>query len=263
MSILTSLSFAFIGAVIGGVVGPALSWTLRPVGAGVSLWEIREAAESGCRVGRKTRSREKRQGGQEGDILSILMAAFAVVLLYLKWRPWILVAISLTSVFVGVIACFVVLIARRRRIIAGGWSTVLCLLLPFLYAAVGIVIVTLLWWVPGAPPEVRRALTACSINNSEIGLRGIVYVLYSMAGGFMYFILAIGVILWDVALISAIYAAQEARPHFLWKTIACRMPLSLGWGMPTWGVLCAVVAIVLASGKGYVWLEALNESLTR
>ena len=101
------------------------------------------------------------------------------------------------------------------------------------------------------------------MDGYKIGLEGLLYVSYSMLGGFLYLLLAVGVIWWDVALISAIYSAQEVRPRLLWKTIAGRMPLSLGWGMPIGGVVCSVVAIVLASGKGYVWLEMLRDSLSR
>lgn len=263
MNAFISTLFAVLGATIGGVIGPAISWILSPAGSGISLREIREMAGSGRLVNRNKRSREQNQDGQDEDLLSIALLAFVGVFLYLKLRPWILAIISIISIIVGIIACFIVFIARRREIIAGGRSTILCVVLPFLYASVGIVVASLLWWVPGAPPEVRQALAACSMDGTKVGPEGVLYILYSMLGGFLYLFLAVGVIWWDVALISAIYAAQEARPRFLWKTIAGRVPLSLGWGMPIWGVVCSVVAIVLASGKGYVWLGVLRELLSR
>jgi membrane protein len=259
---LISLLLAVLGATIGGVVGPAISWILRPSGNGISLQEIRATAGSGRLVNRNKRRREQNQDDQDNDLLSIIILAFVGVSLYFKWRPWVLVVISLASIVVGTIACFVVFIAWRRRIISGGRSTTFCLVLPFLYASVGVMTASMLWGVPGAPPEVRQALVACSMDVSQIGFDGILYVAYSMLGGFLYLLLVVGVIWWDVALISAIYAAQEARPRFLWKTLAGRMPLSLGWGMPIWGVACSVAAIVLASGKGYVWLEMLRDSLS-
>jgi membrane protein len=259
---LISLLLAVLGATIGGVAGPAISWILRPSGNGISLQEIRATAGSGRLVNRNKRRREQNQDDQDNDLLSIIVLAFVGVSLYFKWRPWVLVVISLASIVVGTIACFVVFIAWRRRIISGGRSTTFCLVLPFLYASVGVMTASMLWGVPGAPPEVRQALVACSMDVSKIGFDGILYVAYSMLGGFLYLLLVVGVIWWDVALISAIYAAQEARPRFLWKTLAGRMPLSLGWGMPIWGVACSVAAIVLASGKGYVWLEMLRDSLS-
>ena len=262
MNALISLLLAVLGATIGGVVGPAISWILRPSGNGISLQEIRATAVSGRLVNRNKRRREQNQDDQDNDLLSIIILAFVGVSLYFKWRPWVLVVISLASIVVGTIACFVVFIAWRRRIISGGRSTTFCLVLPFLYASVGVMTASMLWGVPGAAPEVRHALVAFSIDVSKIGFDGILYVAYSMLGGFLYLLLVVGVIWWDVALISAIYAAQEARPRFLWKTLAGRMPLSLGWGMPIWGVACSVAAIVLASGKGYVWLEMLRDSLS-
>ena len=263
MNALVSPLLALLGVIIGGVIGTAISWVLRPSGSGISLQEIRATAGSGRLANRHKRHREHNQDDQGDGLLSIVLLAFVGVSLYFKWRPWVLVVISLASIVVGTIACFVVFIAWRRRIISGGRSTTFCLVAPFLYASVGIVTASMLWWVPGAPPEVRQALVVCSMDGYKIGLEGLLYVSYSMLGGFLYLLLAVGVIWWDVALISAIYSAQEVRPRLLWKTIAGRMPLSLGWGMPIGGVVCSVVAIVLASGKGYVWLEMLRDSLSR
>ena len=256
-----SLLFALVGILLGGISGPAFSWIIRPVDGGATMQEIRSAAGSGTKVPVRRERKLERTDGNQDDPLMIIAASFVVIVLYIKWRPWIVLGLASLSAVIGVAAFLVVFIAWWRNVIAGSRATVACIFFPFIYSAIGIVVAVLLWRAPGAPPAAQQALVLCSIEGSEIGLRGASYVLYAFLGGAFYVILALGTIYWDVAAVAAIYAAQHVWPHVLWRAISARLELPLGWRWPVAGSIASIFALGFSSGKFYAWFLMLQKML--
>ncbi len=252
-----TLVFALLGAVFGGIVGPALSWITEGARDGRSLQEISEAAQSGTRK-RRPRATAARSAASGDEIWGWAFAAVVIVTLYVRWRPWILVSMATLGACVGFAASVVALIAWFRRIIAGTWTVGMCLILPFLYGALGIVVAALLWRTPFAPSSARAALSVCQFRLGGAGFEGFNYLVYTIFGGALYVILALGTVHWQMSVVAAIYAAEGVRPNRFWRSVASRLSLPLGRGWVAWGICVSVLAVLFSGGWAYTWLAQLQ-----
>lgn len=252
----TSLAIALVGLLYGGIFGPALAWPFVRNRNGFTLEEMRAAVESR----RKTRVvRSSRKEGFEGDddLAAILILAVAVVAAYVKWRAWVLLGISLISVAAGFAASGVAFVAWWKSVIVGARAVAACMLTPLLLCGAGFIMVALLWAAPAAPEGTREALAACSVER--IGLQGIAYILYSIAGAVFYGLASVSSIIWSVAAVSTIYASKGVAPRAVWRYVAGRLSLPLGWGWPLLLLVTTGVGILFASGLMYSWATSFAE----
>lgn len=254
---LITLCFALAGILLGGIVGPALSWFTEGAGKGRSLQEISFAAKSGTYL-RRARQAVSRNSATNDDLFAWLVGAVIIIFLYVRWRPWVLVILAGIGISIGLAATVVVVIAWLRRVIAGTHAIATCLILPFIYGAAGIVVAALLWRTPFAPDGVRHALAVCDFNASGNGTNGLQYLVYTIFGGALYVILALSTVRWQMAAVAAIYAAEDVRPARFWHFAACRLSLPLGWGWAVSGMALTVLTILFAGGWPYTWINQLQ-----